>query len=41
MKPGPAMGELLNEIREKQLADELKSAEAAREWVQQRLTIQG
>ncbi|MBI3851997.1 MAG: CCA tRNA nucleotidyltransferase [Verrucomicrobia bacterium] len=33
MKPGPAMGELLSEIREKQLADELKTADEAREWV--------
>lgn len=32
IKPGPAMGKLLAEIREKQLADELKTPEAAREW---------
>jgi len=37
MKPGPAMGEMLNEIREKQLADELKTAEEAREWAKTRL----
>ncbi len=28
MKPGPAMGALLDEIREKQLADELKTRRA-------------
>jgi len=33
MRPGPAMGELLAEIREKQLQDELKTGEEAREWV--------
>lgn len=33
IKPGPAMGALLAEIREKQLSDELKTAEEAREWV--------
>lgn len=33
MKPGPAMGKLLNEIREKQLADELKTPAQARAWV--------
>ena len=32
MKPGPRMGSLLAEIREKQLADELKSKPAARAW---------
>jgi len=37
--PGPALGRLLAEIREHQLADELKSAEEAREWL--RLKIAG
>lgn len=37
MKPGPAMGKLLAEIREKQLADELKTPEQARLWAKQRL----
>jgi poly(A) polymerase len=37
VKPGPAMGALLAEIRELQLADELASPEAARAWVQARL----
>jgi poly(A) polymerase len=32
MKPGPAMGALLNEIREKQLADELKTPRQAKAW---------
>jgi poly(A) polymerase len=32
LSPGPAMGALLNEIREKQLQDELKTPEEAREW---------
>jgi len=32
MKPGPAMGQLLAEIREKQLQDELKTPDQAREW---------
>ena len=36
MKPGPAMGRLLVEIREKQLQDELKTAAQAREWVRSR-----
>jgi poly(A) polymerase len=37
VKPGPAMGALLTEIREKQLQDELKTARAARAWVKKRL----
>lgn len=37
MSPGPAMGRLLAEAREKQLADELKSRAAARAWARQRL----
>ena len=36
-KRGPQLGAVLNEIREKQLADELTSAEQAREWVKKRL----
>jgi poly(A) polymerase len=32
MKPGPAMGKLLAEIREKQLQDELKTKAQARKW---------
>ena len=38
MKPGPALGALLNEIREKQLADELKTPRQAKAWLKQRLT---
>lgn len=41
MKPGPAMGALLNEIREKQLQDELKTAAEAREWAKKKLTTDG
>ncbi|HEY2083427.1 MAG TPA: CCA tRNA nucleotidyltransferase [Verrucomicrobiae bacterium] len=37
MKPGPAMGALLNEIREKQLQDELKTSEEARAWAKERM----
>jgi len=37
MKPGPAMGVLLDEIREKQLADELKTPREAKPWVKKRL----
>jgi poly(A) polymerase len=33
MKPGPEMGQLLTEIREKQLSDELKTRDEARQWV--------
>jgi poly(A) polymerase len=32
MKPGPAMGALLHEIREKQLQDELRTQDEARVW---------
>ena len=32
MKPGPALGALLAEIREKQLQDELKTKAEARKW---------
>jgi len=41
MKPGPAMGTLLNEIREKQLADELKNPRAAKAWAKKRLAAHG
>ena len=37
MTPGPAMGRLLSEIREKQLADELKSPREAKAWAKKRL----
>ena len=37
LKPGPAMGKLLAEIREKQLQDELKTPAEAREWVKKQL----
>jgi poly(A) polymerase len=37
MEPGPAMGALLAEIREKQLQDELSTPEQARSWAKERL----
>ena len=37
MKPGPDMGALLAEIREKQLADELSTPDAARDWARKRI----
>jgi poly(A) polymerase len=37
MKPGPAMGQLLAEIREKQLQDELKTSDEARQWAKSEL----
>jgi poly(A) polymerase len=37
IKPGKQMGALLNEIREKQLQDELKTADEARAWVRSRM----
>ena len=39
MKPGKELGALLAEIRELQLADELKTPEAATAWVNKRLAI--
>jgi len=39
MEPGPAMGALLEEIREKQLADELKTPGEARAWAGKRLKL--
>ena len=41
LKPGPAMGALLEEIREKQLQDELETPDQARAWVKQRLLTHG
>jgi poly(A) polymerase len=37
MKPGPALGALLAEIREKQLQDELKTRAEARKWARARI----
>jgi tRNA nucleotidyltransferase/poly(A) polymerase len=37
MKPGPAMGKLLAEIREMQLQDELKTCLEARKWAKRRI----
>jgi len=37
VKPGPAMGALLAEIREKQLQDELKTPRQARAWARKQL----
>jgi len=37
MKPGPEMGALLHEIRDKQLAEELKSKQAAKAWARKQL----
>lgn len=37
MKPGPAMGALLAEAREKQLQDELETRAQARQWAKRRL----
>jgi tRNA nucleotidyltransferase/poly(A) polymerase len=37
VKPGPALGALLNEIREKQLQEELKTKADARDWVKRQL----
>ena len=37
LKPGPALGALLAEIREQQLQDELKTKTAARKWVKGRI----
>jgi poly(A) polymerase len=41
MKPGPEMGELLAEIREKQLQDELKTPADALAWAKERLASAG
>jgi poly(A) polymerase len=37
MRPGPALGALLAEIREKQLQDELKTKAEARKWARRRI----
>jgi poly(A) polymerase len=37
LKPGPELGALLAELREKQLSDELASPEQARAWVKTRI----
>jgi poly(A) polymerase len=37
MNPGPALGGLLAELREKQLQDELTTPDQARAWVKERL----
>jgi poly(A) polymerase len=37
LKPGPEMGRLLAEIREKQLQDELTTSAEARQWVKEQL----
>lgn len=36
---GKKIGQLLHEVREKQLADELKTADAARKWVKEHLRL--
>jgi len=41
MKPGPALGVLLEEIREQQLSDELKTPGEAQAWVKKRLAAHG
>jgi poly(A) polymerase len=41
VKPGPALGALLAEIREKQLQDELKTPRQARAWAKKRLLTHG
>lgn len=37
LKPGPAMGQLLAELRDKQLQDELKTKAAAQKWAMTRI----
>jgi tRNA nucleotidyltransferase/poly(A) polymerase len=37
MQAGPGMGQLLGEIREKQLSDELKTSEEAKQWAKSEL----
>jgi len=39
VQPGPAMGALLADLRERQLADELKTAEDAQKWVKQKIAV--
>lgn len=38
LKPGPGLGEILHELREKQLQDELKTPEEALDWVRHRVS---
>jgi poly(A) polymerase len=38
VEPGPHMGALLHELRDKQLAEELTTAEEAQNWVKQRVS---
>jgi hypothetical protein len=37
MKPGPGLGSLLAEVREKQLQEELRTPDEARAWVRERM----
>jgi poly(A) polymerase len=37
LSPGPAMGALLAELREKQLQDELKTSAEARQWAREKI----
>ena len=37
LEPGPQMGALLHELRDKQLAEELKTADEARAWLKQQV----
>jgi poly(A) polymerase len=39
-KPGPELGELLHELREKQLGEELATPDEAREWARTKLAGQ-
>jgi poly(A) polymerase len=39
MEPGPALGAMLHEIREKQLSDELKNKREAKAWVKKKLKV--
>lgn len=41
VKPGPEMGGLLTELRDKQLAEELHTADEARLWLKQKLLATG
>jgi poly(A) polymerase len=40
MEPGPRMGELLTELRDKQLQEEMKTSDEAREWVKEKLAAE-
>jgi len=40
VRPGPELGALLHEVRDRQLAEELTTAEQARDWVRSRLESQ-